>query len=89
MSMIKSRLSKLEEMSRDRNGALRVPGISTEEMLEIRRVAATCGNPDEVAAFLRTRLPDKTSGVVSIEDRRRDDAVLGAFARTIFEEVRE
>lgn len=89
MSMIKTRVAKLEELSRDQNGVLRVPGIPADEMLEIRRVAATCGSPDELTAYLRTRLPDETTSIVSLEDRRRDDAVLGALARTIFEEVRE
>ena len=88
MSMIKTRIAKLEELSRDQSGALHVPGIPAEEMLKLRRVAATCGSADALATYLRTRLPGKDADVISLEDRRRNEAVLAAAARTIFEEVR-
>jgi hypothetical protein len=87
MSVIRNRIAKLEELSRDQNGVLRVPGISDDEMSEIRRVAYLCGSAEELAAFLRSRLPDDAGGVVSLEDRRRNDAVLAAAARAIFDEI--
>ncbi|WP_260598292.1 hypothetical protein [Sphingomonas endolithica] len=88
MSAIETRIAKLEQITRDRSGSLHVPGVTDEQMVEIRRVAAVCANPDDLAAYLRTRLPAGDAGVVSLDDRRRIDAVLSAAARTIFEEVR-
>lgn len=87
MSMIKSRLAKLEELSRDRNGTLRVPGVSPEDMAEIRRVAATCANVNELTAYLHSRLAVDDGGVVSLDERRRDAAVLATTARVIFDDV--
>lgn len=87
MSMIKSRLIKLEELSRDRNGTLRVPGVSPEDMAEIRRVAATCANVNELTAYLHSRQSIDDGGVVSLDERRRDAAVLAATARVIFDDV--
>jgi hypothetical protein len=86
MPMIESRIAKLEQMTRDQGGELRIPGVTDDEMNEIRRVAGTCNTADGLIAYLRTRLPADEQAVVSLEDRRRADAVLAAAARTLFEE---
>lgn len=87
MSSFKSRLAKLEEISRLRNGVHRVPGVPEETMTEIRRVAAVCATAHELAAFLATLLPDEERDVISIDDRQRRDAVLAATARSIMDEI--
>lgn len=86
MSGIKTRISKLEQTARVRNGSGRQPGIPDEVMEDARRVAAVCTTADELAANFKTRLPVQKGEVVSLDDRRRTDAVLGAAARSIFDE---
>jgi hypothetical protein len=87
MSMFKSRVAKLEEISRLKNGDHRAPGVPDEMMAEVHRVAAICGNWQELAAFLATLLPNEERDVVAIDDKQRRDAVLAAMARSIMDEV--
>jgi hypothetical protein len=89
MSMIKTRIAKLEETSQEASPASRPPGIPAEAMREARRVAAVCSSWEDLAAYLRSQLVLEDQDVVSFEERRRVDAVLNASARTIFEESRE
>jgi hypothetical protein len=88
MSIIESRIAKLEQQTRNRVDPTRAPGIPDAEMSEIRRVAAVCNSPEELAAHIKTRLSMDDQAVVSLEDKRRTDAVLAAAARSIFDEVR-
>lgn len=89
MSVIKGRLAKLEKVSRLKGGVNRVPGVSKEALAEARRVALICATWQEVAAFLSTLLPTEPRDVVPIDEKRRRDAVLGAAARSIMDEVHD
>jgi len=88
MSMIKTRIAALEQSHRGASHATRPPGIPADAMQEAHRVAAVCNNWEELAAYLRSRLVEEDQDVVSLEERRRIDAVLNASARTIFDESR-
>ncbi len=88
MSMIKTRIAKLEETSQESSPASRPPGIPAEVMQEASRVAAVCSRWEDLAAYLRSQLAVEEQHVVSLEERRRTDAVLNASARTIFDEAR-
>jgi hypothetical protein len=58
-------------------------------MRDIERVALTCNTADELAAYLLTLEHQPNDPVVSLDDRRRADAVRMSFARSIFEGVRD
>ena len=87
MSIIETRIAKLEQITRVRTGNLHIPGIADAELDEIQRAAATCSSADELASYLRSRLPADDGIVVSLDDRRRIDAVLNATARAFFDEA--
>ena len=88
MSMIKSRIAKLEETSQESFPALRPPGIPAEAMREAHRVAAVCSPWEDLGAYLRSQLAVEEQHVISLEERRRIDSVLNASVRTIFDEAR-
>lgn len=84
---IERRLSKLEKDARA-NTIDRQPGISDELMSEARRIAATCGCWQDLAAYLRNSQKTESSAVISLADRGRNRAVTDAFARALFDELR-
>ena len=86
---IEHRLTKLEQIARDRHVTTRLPGISEEVLKDIRRVAAACNSPAELEAYLQSLQPRAEDRVVSLEEKRRTDAVMAGLARTMFEEARE
>lgn len=88
MSIIKSRIDKLESIARDQKGADRVIGISPAEMAEIRRFALTCDSVEDLTAYLKGRSLSDNDNVAYLSDHHRTDAVLSAAARTIMDEVR-
>lgn len=87
MSMIKTRIAKLEETSQESFPASRPPGIPADAMAAIRATALICSTVQELVAYLKTLEDDQRDRVVSLEERRRSDAARSAFARSIFEEA--
>jgi hypothetical protein len=87
MSMIKTRIAKLEETNQEASPALRPPGIPADAMAAIRATALICSTVQDLVAYLKTLEDDQTDLVVSLEERRRLDAARSAFARSVFEEV--
>lgn len=83
---IERRLSKLEKDARA-NTIDRQPGLSEEVMAEARRVAATCGCWQDLAAYLRTLQMGEDDDVISLDEMQRSKAVTDAFARSMFDEV--
>jgi hypothetical protein len=87
MSMIKTRIAKLEETSREASPALRPPGIPADAMAAIRATAVLCSTAQDLVAYLKTLEDEQTYLVISLEERRRSDAARSAFARSVFEEA--
>ena len=87
MSMIKSRIAKLEETSQKALPALRPPGIPADAMAAIRATALLCPTVQDLVSYLKTLEDEATDHVVSLEERRRSDAARSAFARSVFEEA--
>lgn len=84
---INRRLAKLEEHHRSMATPNRPPGVPEGVMDQARRVAATCERWQDVSDFLKTLMSDEGE-VVSLDRKRQTDAVVDAFARGLFEEVR-
>lgn len=84
---IKNRVSNLEKHSRSAGDPNRVPGIPDELLTELRKVAATCATWQELDAHLKARTK-REEQIISLDERRRSDAVTDAFARSLFDEVR-
>ncbi len=87
MSMIKTRIAKLEESNQAASPALRPPGIAKDAMQAIRNTALLCATANELVAYLKTLESEPADLVVSLDERRRSDAARSAFARSVFEEA--
>jgi hypothetical protein len=87
MSMIKTRIAKLEETNQEASPALRPPGIPADAMAAIRATALLCPTAHDLVAYLTTLEDEPTDLIVSLEERRRSDAARSAFARSVFEEA--
>ncbi|MDE0878321.1 MAG: hypothetical protein OSB00_06600 [Sphingomonas bacterium] len=87
MSVIESRIAKLEQIAQGRQSPATTPGLTDGALANIRRIARTCNNWQELAAYLRSRLPAEDQGVVQLETKRREEAALCAAARTFFDEA--
>ena len=64
-------------------------GISDEAMREILRVAAVCESWERLDDYLRSIELGDDAEVAFLDGRRQRDAARRAFARAVFEEVRE
>lgn len=86
MSIIRSRLDKLEATAALRGVVMRDPANSDAVLTDARRVAGVCDQWEDVAAYLRTRTRTDAN-VISLDRRQHDDAVIDAAARAIFDEA--
>lgn len=82
-----SRVTKLEQTARTIADSDCPPGIPDELAKQMRQVAATVGKWQDLEAYIATLESQSLDEVVSLEDRRRSDAVRKALARSVFDEV--